>query len=1286
MALTTEQFRDQLIASGLLSPEDVSLTLKSLSPEKQPQDGEQLARELVRQKKLTKYQAEQIYSGRGKTLILGNYVVLDKLGQGGMGVVLKAEHKRLKRLVALKVMLASLVKTPDALKRFHREVEAAAKLRHNNVVATDDADEAKGTHFLVMEYVEGSDLSALVKKKGPLSVSQSVQCILQAARGLEFAHSQGVVHRDIKPANLLLDSKGTVKILDMGLARIEGDAGSQGELTSTGAVMGTVDYMAPEQALSTKHADARSDIYSLGISLWYLLTGKCVYDGDSLMSKLLAHRDAPIPSLCTVDPDIPASVDAVFRKMVAKHGKDRYQSMTEVIRELECCLNGSSTASSVSIPDSFGDPSLHSFLSNLGSSPSATTATRQITAPPTGVHVNSPNEATMLNGEIGVITDPHTMASVRKQERPAKPGRAKGATQAIAPPWYRNLRVVLGGSAVAILFLIAVIVLIQTPHGTLRVEIHDPDIEMKVKGTELTFHSTNSEPISLAAGDKKLLITRGDLSFETETFTLRKGEETLVKVELIGDKLTVRNGDQLIAEQPINSGSFTALRSGKDPNTAKPTTGNKTLAERAALDWAFSVGARVGVGPAGGSRGVTAAEAAISGQPVSYLDFRGCSVSDDDLRHLQFFPALWNLSFNGCDVGDEGLANLSGLPQLGIVDLSGTRLSDRGLDHLLGCPSLAALHLANTRVTPEGMAAVGRMTGVVELNLAGLDITDDSLKVLGNLAGLRYLSIAGCQRISGGTDATFTKLSALDYLDASQTHFGDSGVQSLTALKSLRTLILNGTNITPAAIPHLNQMQSLATLNVMGTVLNADDVNQIVLALPKCEIQSDHGLFTPKSAISITNTPALSFDGVSSHVELPMFPLDAKGPLTIEAWFTAQPGDKPNANDVDAKTDAIWSLQNPQSKTVANFILDRVNGAWWFGAGVERLVRTVHYSFTRTDNRTDLYGVRHHAAFVRDGDQIRMFVDGVPKRAGGTVVDLDKTPNDPAVRFTEVEKFFLGAAVSSDGKNLTRYYHGNVDEFRISNSVRYTDAFTPDQIFAKEADTVALYHFDEGQGDVLSDSSGNNYHGRIVGAKWMNGNGNSASVDMIAMMDMKRDAPDGSWEVNNGTLSTVATAGKGNHRLTLPIAKPPEEYDVRLYLQRTSEGNALVLGIVSGNHRAIVAMDGFRGSGGLWGLENIDGQGPVENGTGVANEPLKVNEAADVFVQVRKTGIRVERDGKTLIDWKGSSDKLSLHAVWDDKGPPRLFLGAQAGFIIQRLEFTPVSSKDADLTPRNPEP
>jgi serine/threonine protein kinase/Leucine-rich repeat (LRR) protein len=339
MAISLEKFIQQLQESGVVAPDTLQ---EFLPPRGFPASAEELARKLVRHEKVTKFQVEEICRGKGKSLVLGNYVVMEKIGAGGMGQVFKARHRVMERLVAVKVLPSAMTNDQLALARFHREVKAAAKLAHPHIVTAYDADQAGGVHFLVMEMVEGSDLSALVKKNGPFPVDQAIRYILQAAKGLEFAHKKGVVHRDIKPANLLLDRDGTVKILDMGLARLHEDT-PQAELTSTGTVMGTVDYMAPEQAVDTKSADARADIYALGCSLHYLLSGKSTYDGDTLMAKLLAHRDKPIPRLRDCCPLVPDEVESIFRKMVAKNASDRYQTMTELISELELCVTDRST-------------------------------------------------------------------------------------------------------------------------------------------------------------------------------------------------------------------------------------------------------------------------------------------------------------------------------------------------------------------------------------------------------------------------------------------------------------------------------------------------------------------------------------------------------------------------------------------------------------------------------------------------------------------------------------------------------------------------------------------------------------------------------------------------------------------------------------------------------------------------------------------------------------------------------------------------------------------------------
>ncbi|MBI3860444.1 MAG: serine/threonine-protein kinase [Planctomycetia bacterium] len=268
--------------------------------------------------------------------VLGNYIILERIGQGGMGAVFKAQHRRMNRLVALKTISPRALRSPEAVHRFLREVHAAARLNHPNIVTAYDADQFDDMHVLVMQYVVGNDLATLVRRHGPFSVEMAVECIVQAARGLEYAHGQGVIHRDIKPANLLLEDSGAVKILDMGLARIEeslteASSAAQGDLTNPSNILGTVDFVSPEQALDAKQADRRADVYSLGCTLYYLLVGHPVFEADTRMKKLVAHLESEIPRLTDARPDVPDWLDAIFQRMVDKQPDRRFQTMTELL-------------------------------------------------------------------------------------------------------------------------------------------------------------------------------------------------------------------------------------------------------------------------------------------------------------------------------------------------------------------------------------------------------------------------------------------------------------------------------------------------------------------------------------------------------------------------------------------------------------------------------------------------------------------------------------------------------------------------------------------------------------------------------------------------------------------------------------------------------------------------------------------------------------------------------------------------------------------------------------------
>ncbi len=456
MPLNAAEFAQQTSSLELIDETELSSILAELSPA-QRDDVQSAARLLVERGKLTKYQAAAIFQEKGKSLIYGDYVVLDRIGAGGMGVVFKARHRRMDRIVALKVIAAAALKNADAVKRFEREVKAAAKLVHPNIVIAHDAGQEDGQHYLVMEYVDGADLSTLLKRQGRFPVRQVCDYVVQAARGLAFAHAKGVVHRDIKPGNLLVGTDGVVKILDLGLARMDDQAGAspskaRSELTQQGEVMGTVDYMAPEQAADTRRADAKSNVYSLGCTLYRLFTGDTPYHGETVVERILAHTTKPIPSPRQARPDVPSHVDALCRRMLAKEPSER-PTMQEVADALatsnaaDAGKSGVITAgagSQVRTPPPVAkhDPASSTVPRGMAL-PTATTiqkaATSQAVAPPpkskSPLVIASGVAAALIGGGIWFIT--------QNQDRPEDaPQAAAVVAQAPAPsPTVRTVAV-----------------------------------------------------------------------------------------------------------------------------------------------------------------------------------------------------------------------------------------------------------------------------------------------------------------------------------------------------------------------------------------------------------------------------------------------------------------------------------------------------------------------------------------------------------------------------------------------------------------------------------------------------------------------------------------------------------------------------------------------------------------------------------------------------------------------------------------------------------------------------
>jgi eukaryotic-like serine/threonine-protein kinase len=332
---TTEEFLELVRKSGVVEEKRLDAYLAGVRASgKLPDVVGRAAGLLVRDGIVTHFQAEQFLQGKWRRFTIGKYKVLDRIGSGGMGSVYLCEHKLMRRRAAVKVLPTSKASDAAALDRFYREARAVAALDHPNIVRAYDIDQEEQLHFLVMEYVEGSSLQDIVKQSGPLDPVRAAQYIGQAAQGLQHAHEAGLVHRDIKPGNLIVDRCGIVKILDMGLARFFNDEDDLLTKKYGEDVLGTADYLAPEQALDSHGVDIRADIYGLGATFYYCLTGKTPFGEGSVAQKLIWHQTRRPKPISALRSDVPPSLSAVVDKMMAKDPDQRYQQPLEVVQAL----------------------------------------------------------------------------------------------------------------------------------------------------------------------------------------------------------------------------------------------------------------------------------------------------------------------------------------------------------------------------------------------------------------------------------------------------------------------------------------------------------------------------------------------------------------------------------------------------------------------------------------------------------------------------------------------------------------------------------------------------------------------------------------------------------------------------------------------------------------------------------------------------------------------------------------------------------------------------------------
>lgn len=1072
VAISLSRFQRELISSGVLDADQLRSFLAELPAASRPSDSAELARLLVKKKSLTAYQAQQIYRGKGNSLTLGNYTILDKLGEGGMGMVFKAEHRRMERVVALKVLSPSVTRNTDAIQRFLREVKAAAKLEHPNIVTAYDADEDKKTHFLVMQFVDGMDLAALVRQQGVLAPDKAIAAVLQAARGLEYAHSRGVVHRDIKPANLLMDREGTVRILDMGLARLESTTESGSGLTGTGQVMGTVDYMAPEQAVETRAADARADIYSLGVTLWFLLTGRPLYEGETLVKRLMAHQNHPIPSLRDGCPRAPVKLEAIFQRMVAKSPDARQQSVAEVVRELESLFE--KDASPASLPSGVAeDEHLNQFLQGLGQETQARPLATRVANKKSLAAAQAPPQAapTVTLAQASLDTARQTADFTQADPATPEPRPAQVPVPRGGRRFPRSVGIAAAAAAGGLVLLASIVLFLRLGKVDVQITLDDPTLQLSVDGDALRITGAGN-PIRLSAGNHQLRVERDGLELLTDEFVVKRGELNRIHVAVVQGEVRVVQG----AERPDEAGARRVRSETADNRTAGKPASNQ------AADNASSQPQSRAPGEATGDR--IAARDRLpqsgSGQPPR-SPTQGKTVWDFDQVAIQGLGIPLRSS----------LRTGPGRFCLYFPEVAQSRVEMHTLKHGQLVDQSLTIEgwvkrdpgAADSQQIPFGFGA--------ELCLFTGDSEQAPLSVQGGIADQQRL--AGAWR--GDQEYQWTHAAIVRDVSANKMRLYLNGQKQ-------REMSLD-----PSQIPSPEQAFQLAPRfrGWLAEVRVSSVPRYDADFEPRCGLEVDGHTIALFRFEEGEGASLVDVSGNAHHGKIvnATWQGSGQGPASpILDWSTPKVDYALQFNrgrtfpDLDGVvvptltaprtlTLEFWLQRDPQHLRPHSWIAGFSSDSYYLGtdSGGDALGLRHRDRFLAAQDPADQARLNRelvHLAWVVDHDeqQIRFF------QAGKLVDSSTWNPVPPPPGNFQI----CGAERqwhAEWSKSEAFYFEGLIDEVRISRVARYREDFVPQRRFDTDPDTLALFHCDEGRGNVLLDASGNRNHGRIVGTHWV---------------------------------------------------------------------------------------------------------------------------------------------------------------------------------------------------------